>query len=176
MAIRSCHAPVVRTLLKHGAGKQNAHILLDSALSTDDAVITSLLIDHQQALELRSSGGIRPAPVPVVSAPVAPVSSSKVVVSQQTVNSTTTTIFSEESTSSSEYVAKLLKRIADLEFLVQKYEDENMCAVCMEGAVQTVLLDCGHLCLCLKCAAGPTGKKCPLCQKSVSKVVRIYRS
>lgn len=56
------------------------------------------------------------------------------------------------------------------------------CIVCMDAAVDTVLLPCGHLCLCHECStalqqgakAKATSLKCPLCRVSAQSAQRIY--
>jgi hypothetical protein len=54
------------------------------------------------------------------------------------------------------------------------------CVLCMDAAVDTVLLPCGHLCLCSKCAESlrrglaPVAVNCPLCRVRVDKAQRIF--
>mmetsp|Transcript_22994 Transcript_22994/g.46034 ORF Transcript_22994/g.46034 Transcript_22994/m.46034 type:complete len:231 (-) Transcript_22994:332-1024(-) len=54
------------------------------------------------------------------------------------------------------------------------------CVLCMDAAVDTVLLPCGHICLCSKCAESlhrglaPNGVTCPLCRVRVDRAQRIF--
>ena len=47
------------------------------------------------------------------------------------------------------------------------------CCVCMENPVQTVLLECGHMNLCIKCAKGLSYnsesnlRRCPICRTDI---------
>jgi hypothetical protein len=43
------------------------------------------------------------------------------------------------------------------------------CVSCWEVPPNTVLLECGHICLCKTCA--PTAKNCPLCRKDITRFV-----
>jgi hypothetical protein len=47
------------------------------------------------------------------------------------------------------------------------------CVACWERAPDTVLLDCGHVCLCAACARG--AKLCPLCRLAVARFVVMRR-
>ena len=52
------------------------------------------------------------------------------------------------------------------------------CVVCMAASVSTVLMPCGHLCLCMTCASSMQQKAksvaCPLCRVHVDKVQRVF--
>jgi hypothetical protein len=53
------------------------------------------------------------------------------------------------------------------------------CLVCLNACVNTVLLPCGHLCLCVRCArelqaTTKTIFSCPLCRTEVEKVHRVF--
>lgn len=57
------------------------------------------------------------------------------------------------------------------------------CVVCMAACVSTVLLPCGHLCLCTSCAASfqklrtapeSKGISCPLCRLPVDNMARVF--
>lgn len=54
------------------------------------------------------------------------------------------------------------------------------CVLCMDAAVDTVLLPCGHICLCSKCAESlhrglsPAAVTCPLCRVRVDRAQRIF--
>jgi hypothetical protein len=54
---------------------------------------------------------------------------------------------------------------------------ERQCVVCMAAAVDTLILECGHLALCHTCARDPAcSKTCPLCRSKVKRTVRAYYS
>lgn len=56
----------------------------------------------------------------------------------------------------------------DKEQLLWSFKDE--CIICMENPVQTSILDCGHMILCLRCANQLSSskninlRKCPYCR------------
>lgn len=56
----------------------------------------------------------------------------------------------------------------------QYSEDKDLCKICMEFIMDCVLLDCGHMCSCIKCGKRLT--ECPICRQNVVKVVRIFKS
>lgn len=47
--------------------------------------------------------------------------------------------------------------------------DKKECTMCWENLPDTVLLECGHICLCSDCA--PIAKDCPLCRKEISRFI-----
>ncbi|XP_037127301.1 E3 ubiquitin-protein ligase NEURL1-like isoform X2 [Syngnathus acus] len=51
------------------------------------------------------------------------------------------------------------------------------CAICCDDTVDTVLYDCGHLCLCYKCALKLKQDKapCPICRKPIRDIIRTYK-
>jgi hypothetical protein len=49
------------------------------------------------------------------------------------------------------------------------------CIVCMERPANAVLLECGHLGLCVGCAERHVGKECPACRARVARFVRCYQ-
>jgi len=53
-------------------------------------------------------------------------------------------------------------------------EKEHKCKVCMERVVDCVFLSCGHLMACTCCARKLIN--CPICQKRIARVARIYRT
>jgi len=52
-------------------------------------------------------------------------------------------------------------------------KEESTCVVCMEKPPETVIVDCGHLCLCVKC--GNHMKFCPLCRVPISKIIKVFK-
>lgn len=55
-------------------------------------------------------------------------------------------------------------------------EEDNMCKVCFEKELNSVVMDCGHVCMCFECASKPNMQKCPICREQIIKVVRTYKS
>ncbi|XP_061645137.1 E3 ubiquitin-protein ligase NEURL1-like [Phyllopteryx taeniolatus] len=52
------------------------------------------------------------------------------------------------------------------------------CAICCDDAADTALYDCGHLCLCYRCALKLKQDQatCPICRKPIRDVIKTYRS
>ncbi|RNA03399.1 E3 ubiquitin- ligase rififylin-like [Brachionus plicatilis] len=48
-------------------------------------------------------------------------------------------------------------------------EETDVCKICMESIMDCVLLDCGHMCSCIKC--GKQLAECPICRQNVVRVV-----
>jgi hypothetical protein len=55
-------------------------------------------------------------------------------------------------------------------------EDKQLCAVCMFSCVDTVLVPCGHACLCRRCAKRVQGTdgKCPICRVPIQRILKLY--
>jgi len=53
-------------------------------------------------------------------------------------------------------------------------EKEHKCKVCMERVIDCVFLGCGHLMTCTCC--GQKLVSCPICQKRIVRVAKIYRT
>mmetsp|Transcript_32650 Transcript_32650/g.69019 ORF Transcript_32650/g.69019 Transcript_32650/m.69019 type:complete len:841 (-) Transcript_32650:180-2702(-) len=49
----------------------------------------------------------------------------------------------------------------------------NVCKVCWEKPIDTVLLECGHQIVCETCS-GNIGGLCPLCRQSITRVVKTF--
>jgi len=52
--------------------------------------------------------------------------------------------------------------------------DENICKVCFENPINCVLLKCGHMVVCVDC--GTNIKNCPICRRTISEIVKIYKA
>lgn len=52
--------------------------------------------------------------------------------------------------------------------------EDDSCKVCFERAVDCVLLNCGHLCVCMQCAGGL--RQCPMCRQPFERAVKIFKS
>ena len=57
---------------------------------------------------------------------------------------------------------------------LEDISDIDLCKVCMEGAIDCVLLECGHMISCVAC--GKRLAECPICRQYVVRVVRIFKS
>lgn len=53
-------------------------------------------------------------------------------------------------------------------------EEENLCVVCMDSERNSVLLECGHICVCYNCAK--MLHQCPMCRKTIARIVKTYVS
>jgi hypothetical protein len=49
----------------------------------------------------------------------------------------------------------------------------NLCKICMDQVIDCVLLNCGHMCSCVKC--GKLLSECPICRQYVVKVIRVFK-
>ncbi|GIY71482.1 e3 ubiquitin-protein ligase rififylin [Caerostris darwini] len=52
--------------------------------------------------------------------------------------------------------------------------DENLCKICMEGTIDSLLLDCAHMLTCHRC--GTMLHDCPICRQVIKRVIRVFRS
>jgi hypothetical protein len=52
-------------------------------------------------------------------------------------------------------------------------ENDYLCKVCMDSAVDCVFLDCGHMLTCVKC--GRQLSECPVCRQYIVKVIHTFR-
>ena len=56
-------------------------------------------------------------------------------------------------------------------------DDAQGCVICISNPREVVLLDCGHICLCLSCAdALPHPRLCPMCRQNVQRIIPVYVS
>ena len=76
----------------------------------------------------------------------------------------------------------LEKRVVELEAAVaardkkiSTMEEEQLCTVCMERPIDTIILECAHTVLCGKCGTNPL-KTCPVCNKLITRIIRTYRA
>ncbi|XP_007900424.1 E3 ubiquitin-protein ligase RNF34a isoform X1 [Callorhinchus milii] len=57
---------------------------------------------------------------------------------------------------------------------MQLGSDENLCRICMDSAIDCVLLECGHMVTCTKC--GKRMSECPICRQYVVRAVHVFKS
>ncbi|NXD25960.1 RFFL ligase, partial [Spelaeornis formosus] len=52
--------------------------------------------------------------------------------------------------------------------------EDNLCRICMDAAIDCVLLECGHMVTCTKC--GKRMNECPICRQYVIRAVHVFRT
>ncbi|NWR77458.1 RFFL ligase, partial [Centropus unirufus] len=52
--------------------------------------------------------------------------------------------------------------------------EDNLCKICMDAAIDCVLLECGHMVTCTKC--GKRMSECPICRQYVIRAVHVFKS
>ena len=52
--------------------------------------------------------------------------------------------------------------------------EHDICKICMDAAIDCILLECGHMVTCTKC--GKRLADCPICRQYVTRVVHVFRS
>lgn len=55
-------------------------------------------------------------------------------------------------------------------------EGSNVCVVCLDSPKEVILLDCGHVCMCLNCVTSLSDNKCPICRQHIRKFLPAYIS
>ncbi|KAK6174505.1 hypothetical protein SNE40_017769 [Patella caerulea] len=55
---------------------------------------------------------------------------------------------------------------------------DSHCLICLEKFADTVLYQCGHMCMCYMCSKDLQGRghNCPVCRAPIKDVLRVYRS
>ena len=76
---------------------------------------------------------------------------------------------------------EMLRAISELRAARERgvYEDNDAqaCVICISNPREVVVLDCGHICLCLSCAdALPHPRLCPICRQNVRRIIPVYVS
>ncbi|PVV04777.1 hypothetical protein BB560_000721 [Smittium megazygosporum] len=57
-------------------------------------------------------------------------------------------------------------------------EDKEICRICFSSVINCVLLNCGHLCCCIKCAElilSSGNPECPFCRQTIVKSLHVFR-
>ncbi|XP_078598986.1 E3 ubiquitin-protein ligase RNF34-like isoform X1 [Branchiostoma floridae x Branchiostoma japonicum] len=52
--------------------------------------------------------------------------------------------------------------------------EDSLCKICMDAAIDCVLLECGHMVTCTKC--GRQMNECPICRQYVVRAVHVFKS
>ena len=70
---------------------------------------------------------------------------------------------------------QLLSRLAGVGHKRGRDDDDGLCCVCKSCDKTSLLIPCGHKCLCEQCATRyRRGSTCPLCRQTVESVQRVY--
>lgn len=56
---------------------------------------------------------------------------------------------------------------------VSSHNDDDLCKICMDRLIDCVLVECGHMCSCVKC--GKLLSECPICRQYVVRVIRVFK-
>eukprot|EP00808_Paulinella_micropora_P014143 g39272.t1 len=62
---------------------------------------------------------------------------------------------------------------SNLDIVHEGANNEDVCKVCYENRINSVLLRCGHIVVCMKCSAQL--EKCPACRATIDEVIQTYR-
>jgi len=168
-ALRNNHTGVVSILIEYttsnsdkGSDKEEESMAIQSLFDSDPEWVVG---EHKESPKIIFT--------PATMAPVT--------TTTQT-NITTPTTITTPPPLTSEERQLFLARITELETEVdeknrqlQQLEDSSLCVICVEHQINTVLLDCGHLCLCLQCSTKPGLLTCPLCKKTIIKILQTFK-
>lgn len=56
-------------------------------------------------------------------------------------------------------------------------EGAQNCVICLSEPKEVVVLDCGHICMCARCAGAlPEPRRCPMCRQNVVRIIPVYVS
>lgn len=55
---------------------------------------------------------------------------------------------------------------------------EGHCLICLDGHVDSVLYQCGHMCVCHTCGLQlkSRGAHCPMCRAPIRDIIRAYKA
>eukprot|EP00088_Acartia_fossae_P006451 TRINITY_DN12964_c0_g1_i3.p1 TRINITY_DN12964_c0_g1~~TRINITY_DN12964_c0_g1_i3.p1 ORF type:complete len:148 (+),score=24.52 TRINITY_DN12964_c0_g1_i3:40-483(+) len=59
----------------------------------------------------------------------------------------------------------------------EEVPQEKRCVVCLTGEKEVIVLDCGHVCMCLNCGheiMRTRNPKCPICRAPVDQLKKFY--
>lgn len=77
-------------------------------------------------------------------------------------------------------LTSLLKEAKEILSSLKEVEETrcNMCAICYENTIDTILDPCGHYALCKTCAISVFEQHghCPMCRTPITKTMRVYLS
>jgi len=55
-------------------------------------------------------------------------------------------------------------------------DEDDECKVCMDAKINTVIIPCGHLCVCLECSKLLTNKTCPICKQVFHQIIKTFQT
>jgi len=59
--------------------------------------------------------------------------------------------------------------------VAEEDEDKDLCKICFEKTIDSVIVDCGHSVICMDCSKLGL-KVCPVCRQPVIKIIKLFRS
>ena len=62
--------------------------------------------------------------------------------------------------------------IYDLYFTKHAKENKETCVVCMNKYIDSIMVNCYHMCLCSECASQWKLSSCPVCRQKIIKIVK----
>jgi len=68
-------------------------------------------------------------------------------------------------------VIELENKLKEKEEYIQHLEDQTQCIICMSNAINTVILDCVHAILCIKCTKELKTQECPMCSQKINRII-----
>jgi hypothetical protein len=56
----------------------------------------------------------------------------------------------------------------------EKDSEENLCKICFESQIDSVIIPCGHYAICNGCTKGLNS--CPICRNPIAQIVKTFKS
>ncbi|KAJ3000066.1 RING finger protein 34 [Globomyces sp. JEL0801] len=77
-----------------------------------------------------------------------------------------------------ELVDRLEKLVENVKLEMKTHNEDLICKICCDKAINCVLLECGHLVTCQECAieVQKTTGECPICRSRIVRIVHTFRS
>ena len=67
----------------------------------------------------------------------------------------------------------LTNNMKEIELRLQKEVEKEMCHLCYERPIDTVVLECGHRVMCFRCSGSL--RACPVCRQDIVRLVKTYQ-
>ena len=84
----------------------------------------------------------------------------------------------KHSDTSGKKLTRIIPRIRDGEQEENIQGDKGVCTICAHRRVRTVCVPCGHAMMCAVCSKKYANEvenwRCPMCNKDIEKVIRLY--
>lgn len=68
--------------------------------------------------------------------------------------------------------ALLKQQVKELSERLEKEEERDLCKICYEREIDSVVLDCAHRVMCNRCAKNFTS--CPVCRQAIARVITTF--